>query len=391
MYKRVDDKNSVQINGDYLDHWEPIRIFVGTWNMGYKKIDAKHFSTDVMCSCNTHFPENYECMTCNARFSDPLSDWIGLDYDLYFITLQECVSPNFYELVSRFLEKCKHPLERVFFKTDRILGFGEGAVVSRKMTCIAAWVRKDFLANGVVRVCGSKALYLSVYNRSKGVVCLQIKVFGQLICLLGCHLPSDYMERQKSFQTILSKLTCLFGENEKLIFKDVFHHIIWAGDFNFKLNIPLEHAVTNIVNGTLDKLIKYDEFHLSSSPLKDQKFCEDVIKFDPTYKKRENREVLDKGKKNWFEMEYLTSESKWYTLNTERVPSWTDRVLKWSDKTLETCLFFEPTSYRSAVPKNKTPLLISDHSPVSCAFMLMPLNRNIAMPVKLNSHTFKFD
>lgn len=272
MFKKSDKKASglIQTNGDYLDHWEPIRIFVGTWNMGFKKIDPKQFSNDVSCSCHTYVSEKYDCMSCKARYVDPLSEWIKLDYDVYFITLQECVSFNFFEVVTRFLEKCRHPMERVSFKTDRILGFGEGAVVNRKMTCIAAWVRKDLLANGVVRVCASKALYLSAYNRSKGVVCLQIKAFGQIILLLGGHLPTDYMERQKSFQTILSKLTYLFGANEKLMFTDLFHHIIWAGDFNFKLTIPMERVVTNIVDGTLDKLIKFDEFHLSTSPLKDQ-------------------------------------------------------------------------------------------------------------------------
>nr|PVC49621.1 inositol phosphatase [Theileria orientalis] len=382
LFKKVDKKLVPLSVGDNTDKTrDPIKIFVGTWNMAFKKIDQKSVINQVECTC----PPNSKGCTCLSQYNDPLRDWIDLNYDIYFITLQESVSPNFFKIITKYLERSSRKLVKIDLKHDRIMGFGEGAYVSRKMTVISAWINKKLLDEGSVKVGCSRQVYLSSYNRSKGVVCVQMKIYEQILCLIGGHMPSDYMERQKACQTVLEKLSTMFGANESLTFKDVFHHVIWAGDFNFKLMVALEKVVENIQKGTLGPLMKYDEFYLASSSLKDQKFREDAITFDPTYKKKENRSVLNKGEEGWFNNEYAISDVKWYgNYNTQRIPSWTDRILKWSDESVESCLQIEPKTYKPALPKRKTMLLSSDHTPISCGYTLRPVSRTLAPPVKLN-------
>ncbi|UKK00866.2 inositol phosphatase [Theileria orientalis] len=382
LFKKVDKKLAVISLGDNTDKTsDPIRIFVGTWNMGFKKIEQKDITNQVECTC---LPTKRGC-TCLSQYNDPLRDWIDLNYDIYLITLQESVSPNFFKIISNYLERSNRTLVKIDIKNDRIMGFGEGAYVSRKMTIISAWINKKLLDEGLVKIGCSRQVYLSSYNRSKGVVCFQMKIYEQILCFIGGHMPSDYMERQKGCQTVLEKLASMFGANESLTFKDVFHHVIWAGDFNFKLMVALEKVMEHIQKGTLSSLIRYDEFYLASSPLKDKKFREDVITFDPTYKKKENRNALNKENKDWFMNEYAISDTKWYgNYNTQRIPSWTDRILKWSDESMESCLQIEPKTYKPALPNRKTVLLYSDHTPISCGYSLRPVSKSLVPPVKLN-------
>ncbi|UKJ88474.2 inositol phosphatase [Theileria orientalis] len=382
LFKRVDKKLVPLSLGDNTDKTrDPIRIFVGTWNMGFKKIDQKDVASQIECTC----PPNSKGCTCVCQYNDPLRDWIDLNYDIYLITLQESVSPNFVKIISKYLERSNRTLVKINLKNYRIMGFGEGAYVSRKMTVISAWINKKLLDEGLVKIGCSRQVYVSSYNRSKGVVCFQMKVYEQILCFIGGHMPSDYMERQKACHIVLDKLSTMFGANEGLTFKDVFHHVIWAGDFNFKLMIALEKVIENIQNGTLSSLIKYDEFYLPSSMLKDKKFREDNITFDPTYKKKENRTVVNKEDKDWFMHEYALSDVKWYgNYNTQRIPSWTDRILKWSDESMESCLRIEPKTYKASLPNRRTVLMSSDHTPLSCGFSLLPVSKSLVPPVKLN-------
>ncbi|CDR94686.1 INOSITOL 5-PHOSPHATASE, putative [Babesia bigemina] len=309
---------------------------------------------------------------------EPLRDWIPAGYDVYIIALQETLSCSMFVSITKYLQRqSKEELVRVPLDEYKLSGYGDGAFLHTKSTSIAVWVRKSLLDSGMAKVDASKAIPLSRINRSKGVVSFRMSLCGQVICVVGCHLPTSYSAREKAATYIVRKLCDLYGGPGSNI-DEVFHHVLWTGDFNFRVrNVSAEEALALLNANRLQELLFHDELYGGSASLfSAMKFEEGVVRFYPTYKKRDDRDVADYSREGWADAEYHTRfETQWYKGGNvkERVPSWTDRVLKWSLPPLRTCLQIDEATYSAAQPKVKNLLMTSDHSPVGCGLVLWNL------------------
>ncbi|KAK1936007.1 hypothetical protein X943_000914 [Babesia divergens] len=310
---------------------------------------------------------------------EPLHDWIPPGYDVYIIALQETLSSSIFTSITKYLQKnSTEVFERVTLEEYKLSGYGDGAFLHMKSTSIAVWVKKALLDSGKARVGKSKVIPLGIINRSKGVVTFQMSVLGQIIGVVGCHMPTRYHDREKAAAYIMKKLPEVYSGSGSSL-EDVFHHIVWTGDFNFRVsNISAENALALLNNNLRDQLFSYDEFNRgSASTFSAMNFVEGPVRFFPTYKKRDDRDIVDRSSANWAEAEYHTRyETQWYKGRNvkERVPSWTDRVLKWSVPAFHTCLLIDDDTYRAAQPSVKNILMASDHSPVGCGFSIWPAN-----------------
>lgn len=313
---------------------------------------------------------------------EPLHDWIQTGYDVYIIALQETLSSSIFTSITKYLQRhSEDDFERVPLEEYKISGYGDGAFLHMKSTSIAVWVKKSLLTSGKAKIVKSKVIPLSVINRSKGVVTFQMNVLGQKIGVVGCHMPTRYHEREKAAAYILKKLPEVYGGAGASL-KDVFHHVLWTGDFNFRVgDISAQNALDLLNNNMRDQLFSYDEFNRGRAlTLHSMNFVEGEVRFFPTYKKRDDRDVVDRSRSNWADEEYHTRyATQWYKGRNikERVPSWTDRVLKWSVPDLHNCLIIDDDSYRAAQPSVKNILLASDHSPVGCGLVMWPSRSSV--------------
>ncbi|EKX74283.1 endonuclease/exonuclease/phosphatase family member protein [Theileria equi strain WA] len=397
---------------------KPVTIFVGTWNCVYQDFFENTNTTivpDSVC-CNikkkgrlsrwlshvvdfrhSHsqkLPIAHDTTKIKEYQHEPLREWIEPGYDIYVISLQETLSSKLFNIISSFLScgpDCAYT--RIELEKYKLSGYGDGAFLHTKSTCLAVWVRTELLGNGSVSVGKSKAIALSMLNHSKGAITLQLKIFGQILCIIGAHLPAKFGERQRAASSILKKIAEAYGGHSNVIFQDVFHHILWAGDFNFRVrNITADEAIFLLNHNQREVLFYNDELYSgNASVFSDFDFEEGIVSFDPTYKKRDDRDVINRSSSDWADREYHTQFGlKWYKGGNvrERVPSWTDRVLKWSLPSLKTCLEIDDGSYRAVLPQTKNMLLTSDHSPVSCGLKIWPLDSIYAPPKRMNIDHF---
>ncbi|EUD65574.1 hypothetical protein C922_04080 [Plasmodium inui San Antonio 1] len=326
--------------------------------------------------------------TSKSREKQVFSTWIQPHYDIYIICLQESISDNIIECLSHHLKEINQETYKILPLTDcKLSGYGDGAFLQMKSTTMAAWVRTSKLyPDGPVKLCASKSIAFSKINNSKGCVSILFNIFNQFILFIGCHMPAKDQEiRQKSREFILTKLSEHFSNKVTSNFKDVFHHVIWMGDFNFRVQgIRLDRAVHCLQTNNLKELLKYDE---GSSPYSYDlsiSFQELPICFLPTYKKNGNRPVINRDDANWVQKEYkLVHNIKWYKGGRQesRIPSWTDRIFKWSCHKTRSCLIFVPNSYLSPLPKEQSILMASDHSPVSCCFQMYMMKNEREIPL----------
>ena len=121
--------------------------------------------------------------------------------------------------------------------------------------------------------------------------------------------------------------------------------VLWAGDLNYRVDVPYDDAVRLVASGDLGQLLSSDQLRTQmAAGAAFQGFEEAPLRFPPTYK-------FDKGDPS--PAAYDSSEKR-------RVPAWTDRVL-WlrhaADEAIEVRVSCE--AYES-VPEVTT----SDHKPV---------------------------
>lgn len=325
----------------------------------------------------------------------PFSCWVPPYHDVYVVSLQESISDSIIDSLSEHLKEVnQEPYVYLPLADYKLSGYGDGAFLQTKSTTIAAWVRKTKLyPNGPIKLCASKSIAFNKLNNSKGCVSILFNIFNQFVLFIGCHMPAKDQEmRQKSREFILTKLSEYFSNRKTSNFKDVFHHVIWMGDFNFRVKgIEMENVVRCLKSNNIEELLKYDEINNSCQCDFLISFKELPINFLPTYKKVEGRPVINKKDSDWVEKEYkLIHNIKWYKGGKQepRIPSWTDRIFKWSNDKTKNCLNFVPNSYISAVPQEKSILLASDHSPVACCFYMYRMKYDKDIPPTKNIWKF---
>ncbi|CBZ49516.1 inositol-1,4,5-trisphosphate 5-phosphatase 2, related [Neospora caninum Liverpool] len=317
----------------------------------------------------------------------PLRDWIKAGYDVYVVTLQEVTNDSIFQAISEYLENENgEAFLRVDMGEGKISGLGKGAWTKMKSTSLACWIRESKLwPVGPIMPVDSKAFSFTVLNGSKGAVTVTLKVHKQLVCFVGCHLPASTKERGKARAFIRAKIAAMYSSEKNVDFTRVFHHILWAGDFNFRSQISSKRALELLRSGETSELATYDEGALESG--KDMEmhgWMEAPVTFLPTYKKADNRPPLDMSQPDWVDKEYQVTMKKKGMLGTktvDRPPSWCDRIFRWSLQELQYNLIAPKEEYFAAQPESPNILMASDHAPVGGGFELYPLDKKYQIPL----------
>ncbi|VWU48208.1 endonuclease/exonuclease/phosphatase family protein, putative [Hepatocystis sp. ex Piliocolobus tephrosceles] len=279
-------------------------------------LHIKHVSNENK-ELNTINIKRYNSLNNKSIEQHTFSHWIRPYQDIYVICLQECTSDSIFENISTFLKEVNQETYDFLPLADyKLSGYGDGALLQMKSTIISIWIRKSRLhPRGPVKLCASKAIAFNKLNNSKGCVSILLNIFNQFVLFIGCHMPAkDEQLRQKSREFILNKLSYYYSNKRTTNFKHVFHHVIWAGDFNFRVSgIEMNEIIKHLQKNNLKELLKYDEANKEISNDIKITFKEQPITFLPTYKKNENRPVINKNDFNWVNKEYkLVHNIKWY-------------------------------------------------------------------------------
>ena len=164
------------------------------------------------------------------------------------------------------------------------------------------------------------------YLGNKGAVAVRLRLSGQSVCFLNCHLASgqeNVGEREEQAKKILK---------ETFTSTVLDHDIVYLfGDLNFRIDLPKESVFSLLRSMSVDRLRHHDQ--LSTLRTSDSSvlslFSEPPLTFQPTYKFNLKDDLYDHN----------------------RTPSWTDRILYYGA--------IDPVSYLSSnIP-------YSDHRPIS--------------------------
>lgn len=147
-------------------------------------------------------------------------------------------------------------------------------------------------------------------SANKGGVGVSFNYSKTLICLICSHLAAGFSnveERHQNYKTIAKGI--MFEKHKKVRDHDA---VIWLGDFNFRIDLPIELVKQLIGSNQYQKLFEYDQLNKQMANGETFPFYDEMeITFPPTYKFDNNTKVYD------------TSEK-------QRVPAWTDRILSLS-------------------------------------------------------------
>lgn len=181
----------------------------------------------------------------------------------------------------------------------------------------------------------TKKTGLKGMSGNKGGVGIRLTFNDSSLCFITAHLAaghSNFEERNSDYWTISRGMTFLRGKTISS-----HDHIIWLGDFNYRINLPNDTVRNLVSKNDLKTLYECDQLTRSREiGAVFPGFNEAEIKFKPTYK-------YDNGTNN-----YDSSEK-------QRIPAWTDRVLFRGDG-------LELLEY------GRAELRTSDHKPVYATF-----------------------
>ena len=185
---------------------------------------------------------------------------------------------------------------------------------------------------------------LKIFNvaGNKGGVVASFNILGSPIAIVSSHLNAhqgNVERRNEDFASICNLVDLDIAPFDLL---SNFHHIIWAGDLNYRIDQPMSQVIEDINSGNYENLWPYDQLNLQMQLGKAfNGFIEGKINFPPTYK-------FKKGTNN-------------YDIESKRIPAWCDRVLVRSfDGLQKSCLLY----------KDCPTVLTSDHHPVYALWQL---------------------
>eukprot|EP01034_Spumella_vulgaris_P021629 gene21629-27668_t len=315
---------------------DKIKFWTGTWNLG---------SSEPFAGMD------------KARAQRLLQPFIPPGYDLYVLGVQECISDSIFECLDGLLvaEGCRRlsldgstgPLSNATPNSaqnnagqdmSKLLGRGDGSLLSLKFTGIVVYVRLNLFADTRV---------LSVTNfpftavHSKGAVAAVISVFGRNLLFINCHLEAKENEiRREQYQKLIIALGAQLGETGYHL-QEQFHHVIWFGDLNYRLvdtsgnRMPVDTATKLLEDGRLFRTLFETHDQLNQEKKNQLVFFgfrepTPFPNFYPSYKKLENRAPVDYTKPSWVKNTYRTHYKEPFYKGgklKERTPGFTDRVL----------------------------------------------------------------
>ncbi|TPX41059.1 hypothetical protein SeMB42_g05285 [Synchytrium endobioticum] len=192
---------------------------------------------------------------------------------------------------------------------------------------------------------------------NKGAIAARFIFDDSSMCFVNCHLSAHVANLASRNADIVNIMTqCQF--QAKLFYDNVWVNggdgsgimdhdfVVWAGDLNYRIDgLPREHVMQLIEKREWGVLRDYDQLlrqkAIPSFPLR--ALSEGELNFAPTFK-------YDRGS-----ILYDTSEKK-------RVPAWCDRILYRATETAAPYDMIKQTSYR------RYECLVSDHRPIGSSF-----------------------
>lgn len=153
----------------------------------------------------------------------------------------------------------------------------------------------------------SKKTGLQGLSGNKGGIGFRFQLYDASVCLMTCHLAAGqaaYADRNADYRTIANGLTFLRGKTI-----DSHDIVIWAADFNYRIDLTNEEVRRAAEQDELDVLVAADQLSLARDDGEVfPGYSEGALTFRPTYKYDNGTDTYDSSEK-------------------QRIPAWTDRVL----------------------------------------------------------------
>ncbi|XP_057976676.1 type I inositol polyphosphate 5-phosphatase 2 [Malania oleifera] len=293
-------------------------------------LKRSHHSSGNLCLISREQPERPEVLDCLSDVSDRFSE----------------------EENDSFLEKSQNQNDKVDIKPNANSCHRYVRIVSKQMVGIyvSVWVRRTLrrhISNLRVSPVG---VGIMGYMGNKGSVSVSMSLYQTRLCFVCSHLTSghkvgDEQRRNYDVHEILRRTrfsSALDDDQPQTI--PSHDQIFWFGDLNYRLNMLDKEVRKLVARKQWDELIDSDQLskELRSGRVFDG-WKEGVINFPPTYKYEINSD------------RYVGENPK--EGEKKRSPAWCDRIL-WSGKGIK------QLSY------NQAELRLSDHRPVSSAFLV---------------------
>jgi len=321
--------------GDGEGH-QKLLVFVGTFNMGEEPA-----------------PDNlrswFNCV------GDGLEATEDVKHDIYAIGTQEQTMSDsaWHAQILQHLGDDYVLLTKVSLQQIRL-----GIFVKESLQTSISHIQTQSVATGVANTLGNK-----------GAVVISMFFQNTSLCFINCHLAAGsekWSKRNANYKDIVTKLQL---GNKKLdnVFDitNLFHHVFWFGDLNYRINLPINTALAEIAANNFKQLRKCDQL-LQQRRSKNVLFGfeEPVVTFKPTYR-------YERGTRQSYA--YAKQKASGIKIN---VPSWCDRCLHRSYPNQ----FIKQTTYGCT-----TDIMTSDHSPVYATYDLR-VPRQFVSQSKLTDH-----
>ncbi|KAI9149699.1 Inositol-1,4,5-trisphosphate 5-phosphatase 1 [Blastocladiella emersonii ATCC 22665] len=302
----------------------------------------------------------------NGRLpQEPLDAWLsngaGVRPDIFAIGFQEIVELTAGQIVSadpvkrqiwqqelvKVIRRC-HGDDYVLVCDGQLVGAAIFIFAKSALTASIHSVEMSIVKTGMGGITGNK-----------GGISVSLTAYDTPFCFVTAHFAagqSNVEDRNDDFATIASE--SLFKRGRSIPDHD---HIVWFGDFNYRVDMENEAVRRLVAQGSLGELLQRDQL-LNQRRLQRafHGYDEGAITFPPTYRYNNGTDVYDTSEKN-------------------RIPAWCDRILFQSKNSSKVAA--AAASLRAASPSaahgaaattmkfellsyTRAELKVSDHKPV---------------------------
>ncbi|XP_075040612.1 phosphatidylinositol 3,4,5-trisphosphate 5-phosphatase 2A-like isoform X2 [Mixophyes fleayi] len=301
-----------------------LSLFIGTWNMGGSS-PPRSFSSWLSA-------RQLEGSLDNAA--------VCVSYDLYMIGTQENPQGDreWAELLRTAL--ISHTMKEYKMVCVHSLGgIKLVLLVKEEYEYLITHVQSSTVRTGITNTLGIR-----------GAVGVSLEFNGTSLGFVTCHLVSGIEKVQKRNQSFGEILRGLMLGNETLRGFQLplrLTHLFWAGDLNYKLDMPVQDVLQCIYSGQHQLLFPVDQLNQERERKKIfLGFKEEPITFPPTCRYERGSRMYDLQKTK-------TTGTRIFA------PSWSDRILWTSYPDTEV----QCTSYGCT-----DDIVTSDHSPIFATF-----------------------
>ncbi|KAM4697220.1 phosphatidylinositol 3,4,5-trisphosphate 5-phosphatase 2A-like [Rhinophrynus dorsalis] len=301
-----------------------LSMFIGTWNMG-----------------SSTSPRSISSWLSSKGMGRTLHDTgICVSHDLYMIGTQE--NPQGDREWAEFLRTSLISHTGRQYKVVSVHSLGSVKLVllvKQEHESLISHVQTSSVRTGISNTLGNR-----------GAVGISLDFSGTSMGFVTCHLVSGterVQKRNQSFGEILRGLA--LGEETLRSFQLPLRlsHLFWAGDLNYRLNMPVQDVLQCVYSGGYHVLLPVDQLNQERERKKIfLGFKEEQITFPPTCR-------YEKGSRSYDLQKAKTTGTRL------SAPSWSDRVL-WTS--------YPDTDVKCTSYGCTDDIVTSDHSPVFATF-----------------------